>query len=335
MKKLFTTFLPTLFAGGLIFGSALGQADDGRMPMPPSPPSAPVPPRAPKPPKAPKAGGGVSVQIHDGEIQVNGVNIAGLAGQVDGQIAGAIAQIDSDPNIPPKVRAKLKAKLERIRGKLSKRLAKLDVKDLDQLKDQLESIGDEIGSEMDDFGREMDEFGQGMDEFGKGMEEWGKEFGKEMGKWGEQFGKDVQSQVMKGLAKGKQWHIQVDDDDDDEDMPAGMPDMDDDDMHDAVRGLGQLNLSQQQRQQLKSLRADSDRKVEQAKRNLERESDNLKRQLENPNASEADIARSIDAVAQQEAAIRKARILAWVNARRLLDDSQRRQVEGAAKGRSH
>lgn len=332
MKKLFTTFLPTLLAGGLIFGSALGQADD-RRPPPPGSPVAPVPPRPPMPPRPPSAGGGVSVQIHDGELQVNGIDISGLASQVDGQIAGAIAQIDSDPNIPPKVRAKLKAKLEKMGRKLSKRLAKLDLKDLDQLKDQLESIGDDIGSEMDDFGREMDEFGKGMDEWGKGMEEWGKEFGKEMEKWGEKFGQDVQRQVQKGLAKGKQWHIQVDDDDDD--MPAGVPDMDDDDMRDAVRDLGQLNLSQQQRQQLKNLRADSDRKVDQAKRNLERESENLKRQLANPNASEADIARSIDAVAQQEAAIRKARILAWVNARRLLDDSQRRQVEGTVKGRSH
>jgi hypothetical protein len=114
-----------------------------------------------------------------------------------------------------------------------------------------------------------------------------------------------------------------------------MPDMDPDDMQDAVRDLGQLNLSAQQRAQLKHLRADSDAKVAQAKQNLERASENLKRQLENPNASEADISRSIDMVAQQEAAIRKARILAWVNARRLLDVTQRQKVEGAVRGRSH
>lgn len=327
MKKLFSTFLPTLLASGLIFGSAVGEATP---PTPPTPPTAPRPPRPPRPPRT----GGVNVTIHDGQVQITGLDL--IAGQVDAQIARAIAQIDSDPNIPAKVRSKLKARLEKLRGKMAKRLAKLDVKDLDQLKDELESFGDEFGAEMDDFGREMDDFGQGMDDFGKGMEEWGKEFGKEMEKWGEQMGRDVQKQVQKSMKKGNQSIWAPDDsDDDDEDMPSGMPDMDPDDMQDAVRDLGQLNLSAQQRAQLKSLRVDSDAKVAQAKQNLERASENLKRQLANPNASEADISRSIDMVAQQEAAIRKARILAWVNARRLLDDAQRQKVEGAVRGRSH
>ena len=43
-----------------------------------------------------------------------------------------------------------------------------------------------------------------------------------------------------------------------------------------------------------------------------------------------EMGKSIDAVTQQEAAIRKARILAWVNARRVLDDAQRKKVEAAA-----
>lgn len=59
-------------------------------------------------------------------------------------------------------------------------------------------------------------------------------------------------------------------------------------------------------------------------------SDALKKQLDNPATNDADIARSIDVVTQQEAAIRKARILAWHDARRVLDDAQRRKVEDAA-----
>lgn len=271
----------------------------------------------------------MSVTIHDGQVQINGIDV--IAKQVDAQIAHAIASIDADPNIPAPVRAKLKARLEKMRAKAAKRIAKLDVKDVDQLGEELESIGEDIGSEMEDFGKEMDEFGKGMDDFGKGMDEWGKG----MEKWGEKFGKDFQKQmedkVRQKMQQGGNWQVHIDGNDDDNDMP----DMDDSDMQDAVHDLGQLNLNTQQRTQLKTLRAESDAKVAAATANLERASESLKKQLENPSASEADISRSIDAVTQQEAAIRKARILAWVNARRLLDDSQRKQVEGAVKGRSH
>ena len=78
------------------------------------------------------------------------------------------------------------------------------------------------------------------------------------------------------------------------------------------------------------MRAESDRQVAAAKKQLDQASDTLKKQLDNSATSDADIARSIDAVTQQEAAIRKARIIAWHSARRVLDDAQRRKVEDAA-----
>jgi Spy/CpxP family protein refolding chaperone len=125
-----------------------------------------------------------------------------------------------------------------------------------------------------------------------------------------------------------------DDRDDDDDVVGNFDfdmDDDDDDIADAVKDLGDLNLKPQQRDQIRKLRLDSDAKVAAAKRDLDRASEQLEKQLDNPAASDADISRAIDAVAQQEAAIRKARILAWHNARRVLDDAQRNKVQGAAK----
>jgi superfamily II RNA helicase len=312
-----------LFAGALLFGSAAG-ADDGHRvpPPPPAPPAAPMPPKPPKPPKAGAFGSGFGVSIHDGKVTIDG-----LDDMVDGQINAALAQVASDPNIPPKVREKVIKHLEKIRSKVKARLSHLDAKDLDELGDELGKLGDDIGDEMDGLGSDMEQMGKDMDQwgkqFGKNMGQWGKQFGKNMGQWGQQFGKNWKMQ------HGPQVMVMGDDDDDDD---ADMPDPDDID-DDVVRGLGDLSLSQPQREQLKRLRIESDAKVAQAKHDLERASEMLEKQLQNPNASDADISRSIDTVAQQEAAIRKARILAWVNARRMLDDGQRKKVESAAKHR--
>ena len=312
-----------LFAGALLFGSAAG-ADDGHgVPVPPTPPAAPKPPKPPKPPKVPKAGGfgsGFNVTIHDGKVSIDGIG-----DMVDAQINAALQQVAADPNIPPKVREKVVKHLEKVRGKVKARLSHMDAKDMDELGEELGQLGEEIGEEMEGLGSDMDQMGKDMDQwgkqFGKDMGQWGKQFGKNMGQWGQQFGKN--------MPHGPMVMGHDDDDDDDDDVPD-MPDPDDID-DDTVRDLGDLSLSQPQRDQLKKLRTDSDAKVAQAKRDLEKASATLEKQLQNPNASDADIARSIDTVAQQEATIRKARILAWVNARRMLDDGQRKKVESAAK----
>lgn len=315
-----------LFAGALVFGSVSSNADDGRNPppTPPTPPTAPIapkPPKPPKPPKAPKMGGfgsGFNISIHDGKV-----TIVGLDGVVDRQINAALAQISSDPRIPQKVREKVTKRLEKIRSKVKARIKDMDAQDMEELGEELGKLGEEIGEEMEQFGDEMDQWGSDMDQWGKNMDQWGKDFEKQ---WSQNLGKNLQFGPHGPQAMAH------DDDDDDADMPD-MPDPDDVD-DDVVRDLGDLSLSQPQRDQLKRLRADSDAKVAQAKQALERASDALEKQLKNPNASDADIARSIDAVATQEAAIRKARILAWVNARRMLDDNQRQKVEGAAKHRT-
>lgn len=292
--------LMSLLVGALLFGSAVGQADDGRYPPPPppTPPTMPTPPRPPRPPRAPHAGSGLNINIHDGKVQIDG-----LESMVDAQINAALQGIAHDDNIPPQVRAKITARLEKVRAKVKKRIAKIDTSDPQRLGEELSGLGEEIGEEMEEFGAEMDKFGADMDQ-------WGKQFEKN---WGKNF----------------KYQFQNNDDDDDD------RDDDDDDDHDidmpAVRDLGDLKLKAPQRDALRKLRADSDVKVANAKRELERAEAQLQKALENVNASDADIARAIDAVAQQEATIRKARILTWVNARRMLDDSQRQKVEGAAR----
>jgi hypothetical protein len=287
----FATILSSLLAGGLMFGSAVGLADR----TPPAPPTAPAAPKAPRAPKAPKAGG--SGGIH--------VQIDGLDDMINEHIQEALDTVSHDNHIPEAVRAKIIKRLEKVKQKVHDKAAKgkLDPDDLDDL-------GEEIGEEMEEFGKEM--------------EKWGEDFGKEIEK---KFGGNVSVKVS--------GHDDDDDDtdnDDDADDIAGFDiDDDDDDLADAIKDMGDLRLAPAQRDQIKKLRLDSDAKVAAAKRDLGRASEQLQKQLDNPATNEADIARSIDAVTQQEATIRKARILAWHSARRILDDSQRKKVEGAAK----
>ena len=264
---------------------------------PPTPPTART---APKRPKAPKKG------IH--------VKVDGLDQMIDAHIKQALDAVGSNRNVPPAVRDKITKRLEGLRKKVRARVgsgSNLDPEELGEL-------GEELGREMEEFGREM--------------EEWGEQFGKDMEK---QFGSfDVRIGVGHGAGHGA-GHVDDDDNDDDDDdrRPPSAQD-DPDDIDDAVRDMGKLNLKAGQRDQIKRLRTDSEAKVTTAQRELDRASETLRKQLENPGASDADISRSIDNVAQQEAAIRKARILAWVNARRILDDAQRTKVEGAAKRKS-
>jgi hypothetical protein len=318
MSKLLSVIVPSMLAGGLLFGSVVGYAGSGSgaPPVPPTPPTSPTAPMAPTPPTPPTPGmapmppmppmppmvnglpPGINVTIHDGKIQIDGTDKF-----VDQQIDNALKSVQN-PSVPPQVRVKVEEHLKKLREKLKKKLAKIDVKDLGDLGDELGEIGDEIGSEMDDFGSDMDA-------------------------WGDKFGKDIQKQVQQQLAQHGIHANASDDDDDDNDIPT--PDVDDDDdMADAVRDLGDLSLKPDQRTKIQNLKTDTDNKVATAQKALDAASDNLKKLLEN-GAGEAEVSRAIDAVSVQEAAIRKARILAWLNARNILDAGQRKKVEDAAK----
>lgn len=258
--------------------------------------------------------GGININVHDD----GGVEVDGIGDYVDGQIDRALGNLDR-ANMPPAMREKLKAKLGQMRAKLAKRLRHLDAKDLDHLGEELDQWGEEFGREMESFGSDMDQ--------------WGKDFAK-------QFGKDAMKAWSKHMMApgGHHGHMDADDDDDDDDASVNVApahDDDDDVDDDAVRDMGDLSLDHGQREQLSKLRAESDRQISAAKSALVNAKRQLRAQLENPSASDAEISRAIDAVSQQEAMIRKVKILTWHNARRLLDDTQRGKVEGAAKRRPH
>jgi hypothetical protein len=290
MSKLFTTILPSLLAGGLLFGSAL----TGAQPAPPPPPPTAVPPKAPKAPKPPRT------DIH--------IDLGDIDQLVDEQIKHALQAIGDNPQIPQHVREAMKSRLEKVRIKVKKRIAKISPNDLEQMGEELGKMGEEIGDEME--------------QFGKDMEKWGKEFEKNMNK--QMKGKKVL--VWRGQHDG---NVTVDIDDD-EDMPD-MDDMDDSDLDDAMKDMGGFKLTPDQKGKLKQLRVDTDAKVSRAKQQLEAASEKLHKQLESDNASEDAIKSSIDDVSKLEAEIRKTRIIAWVRARNMLDNSQRKQVEGAAR----
>ncbi len=320
--KLFTIAI----AGGLLLSSALGLADDNKK-APPPPPAAPAPPAAivpplppaphpgvpmPPMPPIPGAGSGFSVQFHDGKVE-----IAGVKGLVDQQLDVALAKVAAEKNLPPEVREKLMKRLTKMRDKLGKKLDKLDVTDMDQLGEQLGDMGEEISQEMEGFSDEM--------------EKWGDQYGKDFAKnFKFKWNKDPHGKINGHL------HAQADDDDDDDsaddDADVSVPDPsdDDDDIKDAIKDLGDLALKPGQRDAIGKLRSDSDKQVATAKKELDRQSDALKGLLANPSASDADVARAVDAVSSQEAAIRKARLLAWVDARRMLDAGQRAKVEATA-----
>ncbi len=316
MKKLVS--LPSLLALGLLFGRA--HADDGRAiagfwpaasdvgaagtakahaPTPPAPPAVPgVPAPAPPAPPAPPAAlpGGINISIHDGRVTVDGIDKF-----VDEQINSAMQGIQN-PGVPPEIQKKMHDKLEKLRIKLKAKLAHIDASNLDQLGDQLGDIGEEIGSEMDGFGQEMDA-------------------------WGEKFGSDMAQKFAKN------WKF-TGHDDDDHDLPEP-PDVDDDgDLDDAVRDLGDLHLTVDQRAKISQIRADSDKAVAHAQHELDTASGKLKTLLADPKSNEGQVSAAIDAVTAQENAIRKARLLAWVKARNELQADQRAKVESAAAKKS-
>ncbi|MBA3458642.1 MAG: hypothetical protein H0T46_01675 [Deltaproteobacteria bacterium] len=328
IRTLFSIVVPSMIAGGLLFNSAAGMASAGGGEMfgfwpagndvtspgtatPPTPPKAPAPPppapRSPKPPTPPTpptppkrgVGGGFSVSINNGKVQIDG-----LHDMVLGQLDAAREGIKNNASIPKEARDKVLARLDKVRATVDKRLKNLNIADLEQLEKEMEAMGEEIEEAMEGLDKDLDKLGK----------DFGKDFGK---KWGKNF------------------NVNIDfDDDDDDDLGAiDTPDVDDDDddMKEAIKDLRDLALDKTQKEQINKLRADSDKSVATAKKQLDELSAKLQTALGNPATSDAEIGRMVDQISAQEAAIRKARIVAWAQARRLLTDAQRKRVEDAAK----
>lgn len=350
LKKTLAIALPSLLAGGLLFGTAFGRAEaprgdlvgfwpvaEGigvkvaerakkapRPPQPPPPPHGPVPPVPPMAPHAP--GGGISVSIHDGKIDIAGVDAMARA-----QIAAARAQIANNPHMPPQVRDKVLARLDRAAAKLDRQLANVKGKDLDQLGRDLEKMGEELEAEMEGLADELEDLKFDFD---------AKDLGKDLAK---KFSKDWATKNFKNFKF--QWDSDDDDDDDDDaDDADDDDDVDDDDADDAdisgvvpspgpgiaphaLADLDHLGLAPAQRDAIAQLGRDSEKAVAAAQVRMDQLSEQLHDELAKPAANQAQIGALIDQVTAQEAAIRKARILGWVKARQILDAKQRAKLE--------
>jgi hypothetical protein len=245
-------------------------------------------------------GSGFSVSINNGKVQIDGLHDMVLS-----QLDAAREAIKNNPQIPRDVRDKVMARLDKVRATVDKRLKNLNITDLDQLEKEMEAMGEEIEQAMEGLDKDLDKLGK----------DFGKNFGK---KWGKNFTVNI-----------------GDDDDDDDDDDIGSidtPDVDadDDDMKDAIKDLRDLALDKAQKEQINKLRADSDKNVATSKKQLDELSGKLQTALGNAATTDAEIGRLVDQISAQEAAIRKARIVAWAQARRLLSDAQRTRVEAAA-----
>jgi hypothetical protein len=299
--------------------------------VPPAPPTVrptPVPPAPPSPPSPPSRrhggnGHGVSVRIHGDKIEVEGI-----AELVESQLEGITTMIDHLPDVPPDVRARIKGRIHAVRGKINARLGRLrsmDLDKLDRLGPEMERMGDEIEKEMEGLDKDLAQLG---DKLGKSFaQKFGKDFGKDLAKgFGPRAGHDSDDDDDDNGG----------DDDEDKDAVVVTPgiDMDIDPavLAPAVAALkGAVTLDPTQKQQIARLRKSSEEQIAGARREIEQMSGRLQDTLRDGSASEADIARQIDAISQQEATIRKARILTWVKARNVLRADQRKKVEAVVK----
>jgi hypothetical protein len=238
------------------------------------------------------------VTVHDGRV-----NIDGIGEMVDAQLAAAQQQLDHATGLSPDLRARVQKRLDAARKRMAKRLRNLRGVDFEKLGEELGRMGEELGKEMEELGEEMEEMGEQM----------GHHFA----------GPPVPPTPPRPPVPPTPPRA----DDNDEDLPD--VELEQDDSPD-VRDLGDLSLSQQQRLTLAKIRADAKRQLEDAKRELARAEKILEGDLANVSIDDRDLERAIDQVSAQEAAIRRARIIQWVKARRVLDADQRRRVEQKA-----
>ena len=98
-----------------------------------------------------------------------------------------------------------------------------------------------------------------------------------------------------------------------------------------IADLDDIALKPSQRDKIAKLRASSDAEVAMAQKRLDDASKRLETALADTKTTDAQVALLVDQVSSHEAAIRKARLLAWVGARRVLDADQIQKLEQATK----
>jgi hypothetical protein len=295
-------------------------------PAPPAPPAPPTPPTPPTKHRAAGGRGGLSVTIHDGKVQIHGIDEFARA-----QIEAVRQMLRNNPNIPPDVRDRVLGRMDRARAALDRRLKNLSVDDLDNLDAEMEKMGDELEKAFEGLEADLEKLGDKL----------GKDFAKK-------FGKDVAKRFKPGKIQ-LDFHRDGDDppdppdppdpsdhDDDVDDDHGGMPTPDVEisspDVTD-VSELKDIKLKPEQRARIVRLRSNLVREVEVAQKQLEDASRRLETALDDVNAKDEVIVRYVDQITSHEAAIRKARLLTWMQARRLLDPAQRKKVEDASRKR--
>src|SRR3569623_789533 len=235
-RTFFTLVFPSMIAGGVLFCSAFGHADSCRVygnewpssdatvvaqvdprhrPRPMVPPVPPVPPVPAVPPVPPvpghhrhshSSGGGINIQMHDGKLQVDGVNDI-----VESSIRSAQDSIRTSI-LPQEVKDKLQRRLDKQRETVENRLSHLDATDLDQLGEELGKMGEDIGREMGDFGKDMDKYGEKMSK--DAAKQWGKQWGKDWSKKWKFNGNDCNDSDADNDYDDDQASVDVDDQDD-------------------------------------------------------------------------------------------------------------------------
>jgi len=353
LRTLVLTIVPSMIAGGFLFASESGHAESGRSGGPgfwpvasdtattviaqadpwaktrprarvPAPPTAPVPPVPPVPPTppTPRSHGhnrGMSVSIHDGKVEIDGVQ-----DMVQEQLEAVLHVLDSLPNVPPDVRDRVKSRVKAVREKLRAGLGKLKSMDIDKIGPEMERMGDEIEREMEGLDKELEKIGEKL----------GKHFA-------DKFSKDFAKKVGPGHppvvdhsdSSGSDDGNDDSDDDDDNDVagPPTLEDMDSSDVQERIAALRNLTLNPNQKAKLAQLRAESDKQIQSARQQLEEMSSRLHDKLGEASVSESEVETLIDKISQKEATIRKVRILTWVKARKLFDRDQQKQIEATVK----
>jgi Spy/CpxP family protein refolding chaperone len=334
--------LPSMIAGGLLFASQAGHAESGRgggpgfwpvasdtatgvvvaqadpwaktrpRATPPAPPAPPSPPSPPTPPRA-RHNRGMSVSIHDGKVEIDGIQ-----DMVQDQLDAVLHVLDSLPNLQPDVKERVKNRVKAVREKLRAGIGRLKAVDLDKIGPEIERMGDEIEREMEGLDKELEKIG---DKLGKHFaEKFGKDFARRIG---------PQPPIVDHSDSGDD-----DDDSDSDDSDAmSLPTLEDDpsDVQDKIAALKTLTLNPSQKAKLAQLRAASDQQIKAAREQLDEMSNRLHEKLGDATVSESEVETLIDKISQKEAAIRKARILTWVKARKLFDREQQKQIESALR----
>ncbi|HSK02546.1 MAG TPA: hypothetical protein VK932_14940, partial [Kofleriaceae bacterium] len=312
----------------------------GPPPPPPAPPAPPAPPSGWSQPPPMHGWGGpggrFSVSVRKGKVHIEGIEAFARH-----HLESLRAVIRHDPNISPDVRDRVLARLDTVRSIIDRRLRSLDMTDLDRL-----------GVEMEKMGAELEKAMEGLDEE---LEKLGDRLGKDLAA---KLGRDLAAKLGRDLARGLRPSIRIDGDDDrgrrrdrdrrrdrrgrddddrdddrDDDDHAGavvIPDVDVDIDVDARGDLPDLTLKPAQREQIVKLRTSYEQEIAVARKQLDDASKRLEVALADTRTSDLEIAKYVDQVSSHEAAIRKARLLTWVNARRVLDEAQRKKIEDAA-----